>query len=519
MKVKKGKKFLALVLTIVFICSSFTFPVTAQAATLSFGDLFSSKTEVDKTALSDAISEAASTVSSAIVSADGANVSKGVSWVTQKVMTAYTSAITAAKAVYSDSSATQIEVDSAAGILNVATTAFSSAISVGTKIGSMTIVDKTELLNALAKATLAKVDVAIATDAANVSKSVNWVTNDEMTALTNAITAAEAVYSKSDATEAEVKSAISALNTAINTFNTAFKAGAAAVVKSDLSTLISQANSILASVKISTISSTVSQGCDWVLTEEMTAYKAAIAVANQVYESNTATETDILAAIEALHKANVTFVSLIKKGTSLTNTSDSPSIGGTTTSTPPTSSTSLTDIANHWAYDAIVALEAKGIISGTTDGKFEPDLAATRAELAKMVATAFDYTTSKISSGFSDITSSDWYSTYVNALSENKIISGMTDSIFSPNTAITREQLATIVYRILEDKGVTLAPSSTTTLFADDSSISSWAKEAVYTLKANGIISGEENNLFNPQSFATKAEVASMIQRILKTTK
>ena len=115
---------------------------------------------------------------------------------------------------------------------------------------------------------------------------------------------------------------------------------------------------------------------------------------------------------------------------------------------------------------------------------------------------------------FSDV--SGWSVPYVAFASDNGIVNGVTDSLFSPNGDISREQAMTILSRALNKKGY--EGISQTKTFSDDSSISEWAKEAVYTLAGAGVVSGKGNNMFCPKDNLTRAEAAKIIYFSLNLT-
>ncbi len=171
------------------------------------------------------------------------------------------------------------------------------------------------------------------------------------------------------------------------------------------------------------------------------------------------------------------------------------------------------DVDGHWAKDAILDLMKRGIASGNEKGYFEPDKRATRAEFAQMAATAFSYYTNSNTQVFDDVTLQDWYFYSVMALNNENIVSGVSDKNFAPQSLLTREQMATIIYRILSAKKVELKTSEIVT-FIDENQISPWAKEAVNVLQQNGLVSGRDGK-FDPQGYATKAEIASVLQRVL----
>ena len=109
-------------------------------------------------------------------------------------------------------------------------------------------------------------------------------------------------------------------------------------------------------------------------------------------------------------------------------------------------SASFGDVApDHWAYGFIETAAAHGIISGYSDGTFRPQASVTRAQVAKMIVTARDWATDIPASGYTDVHPTDWYNTYVGAMSQAEVISGYSDGTFRPNAPATRAQIAKIL--------------------------------------------------------------------------
>ncbi len=168
----------------------------------------------------------------------------------------------------------------------------------------------------------------------------------------------------------------------------------------------------------------------------------------------------------------------------------------------------FTDIAGHWAKDNILVMYERGIINGFTDGTFRPENNVTRAEFIKMLVAAL-----KLEIGgdvqFDDVNAGDWHYAYIATAFNKGIVNGVGTG-FNPDGAITRQDASAIVYRAImagtEADGVT---------FADDSQIADYAKAAVAALSANGIILGSDG-YFNPTNNMTRAEAATIIQRILQ---
>jgi len=114
---------------------------------------------------------------------------------------------------------------------------------------------------------------------------------------------------------------------------------------------------------------------------------------------------------------------------------------------------------------------------------------------------------------FSDISSSDWYYDYVAKGYTSGIIKGVNETDFAPGNSISRQDIATILYRLMENSGKSASTESEA--FSDDSVIASYARDAVYSLRSAGVISGD-NGQFRPKDFATRAEVAVMIYRFIQ---
>lgn len=175
----------------------------------------------------------------------------------------------------------------------------------------------------------------------------------------------------------------------------------------------------------------------------------------------------------------------------------------------------LTDISGHWSYNNIINMVGMDIISGF-DGMFYPDSNITRAEFAKMVATAFGYESSSKLTAFSDVSSSDWYYEYAAALYENGIMQGVGDRSFGANETLTREQMAAIIYRVIENRSYEIADTAAMPTFKDEAEIADFATEAVNELTSKGIINGVGNNSFSPDTFATKAQVSAILDRLIE---
>lgn len=196
------------------------------------------------------------------------------------------------------------------------------------------------------------------------------------------------------------------------------------------------------------------------------------------------------------------------------NSSGKASVGTniiTNSENTQTGESSFSDISGHWAEKDINALYAKQIINGYEDGSFRPANLVTRAEFVKMVVEMSSLAVSDNCS-FEDVENDSWYLPYLSAAATSGVISG-DGKRFYPNNNITRQDAAVIVYRILKNMGV-LSISGVAD-YADAAQIAPYATEAVSALKNARIMEGSEG-YFYPESNATRAEVAAIINRVCR---
>jgi len=173
------------------------------------------------------------------------------------------------------------------------------------------------------------------------------------------------------------------------------------------------------------------------------------------------------------------------------------------------------DLYNHsWAQESIEKLYKKGIVNGKADGIFAPDDAITRAEAVKMIVSALSVVNENAVCSFSDVAESSWMYPYVATAAENGFVNGYDDNWFGASDAITREDFAVMILRVLNAKGENLEINENM-FFDDDVDIAEYAKEAVYKLKSAGVINGMGENSFVPKATATRAQAAKIIASIL----
>ena len=177
----------------------------------------------------------------------------------------------------------------------------------------------------------------------------------------------------------------------------------------------------------------------------------------------------------------------------------------------------FTDINGHWAKEHILFAVSRGLFSGTSETTFSPNTTLTRG----MFVTALgrlaginpaDYQTRK----FTDVKADAYYAPYVNWAVSKGIVSGTTSTTFAPDSNIAREQMAVIMKNYADKMGYSIPKTLEAVTFADNAQISSWAKDAVKAMQQAGVLSGKENNRFDPQGSATRAEAATVLHRFVE---
>lgn len=175
-------------------------------------------------------------------------------------------------------------------------------------------------------------------------------------------------------------------------------------------------------------------------------------------------------------------------------------------------SSAFSDIKGRAEQEKIEALYERGIISGKSENKFEPQSTMTRAEFSTIIVNALELNDS-CDSAFYDVTPDDWFYDSVNIAYACGIISGVSNTEFNPNGTITREQACAMIKRAAALFGEnTKTDLSCLSGFSDYAEISDWSKEDVaYCINA-GIVS--RNNTIKPREAVTRAEIAVMIYNL-----
>jgi hypothetical protein len=160
------------------------------------------------------------------------------------------------------------------------------------------------------------------------------------------------------------------------------------------------------------------------------------------------------------------------------------------------------------------------VIEGVGADRFEPERDITRAEFAAILVKGLGLRLNAYQSApFSDVARTDWYAQVVQTAYDYKLIAGYEDGSFRPEEKITRQEAMNIIAKAMQITGLKNKLQGTADALAgyqDQTDIASWAYEAAADCVAGGLVSGRSSESIAPGANITRAEVAAIVQRLLK---
>lgn len=164
-------------------------------------------------------------------------------------------------------------------------------------------------------------------------------------------------------------------------------------------------------------------------------------------------------------------------------------------------------------YDAVAYASQNGLMNGVSADSFAPDATTSRGMIVTILYRLED-SPSAAQADFADVAAGAYYAGAVAWASANGIVTGYGDGTFGPDTAITREQLAAILYRYAQYLGLEVSQTADLTGYGDAADISEWAQQAFAWAVREGLISGMDDGALAPQGTATRAQVATILMRL-----
>ncbi|MGO4495040.1 chondroitinase-B domain-containing protein [Paenibacillus sp. 2RAB27] len=180
--------------------------------------------------------------------------------------------------------------------------------------------------------------------------------------------------------------------------------------------------------------------------------------------------------------------------------------------TDPSKQQSFVDVPKHWASEVISRAAAKGIVNGYADGSFKPDEPMTRMQFAAMLVRALGLKAETSATKFADGADIPaWAVGELGAALKAGILQGYEDESLRPNNPINRTEMVAMLIRAYNQQGGVSSQVS----FSDSSQIPAWALPAISQAVSLGLVTGREQNTFEPLAKATRAEAVTIIMRLL----
>lgn len=170
-----------------------------------------------------------------------------------------------------------------------------------------------------------------------------------------------------------------------------------------------------------------------------------------------------------------------------------------------------------WYYDSVYYVYAHGLMNGTAATLFSPGNPTTRGMLVTILYRMEGSPQGAGWGPFTDVTPGAYYAQPIAWAAWNSIVNGITSTTFAPDRNVTREQMAAILYRYTAWKGWDVSQQGNLFQFTDWQKVQTYARTPLAWAVASGLIQGKENQRLDPGGPATRAEVATILQRFHST--
>lgn len=168
-----------------------------------------------------------------------------------------------------------------------------------------------------------------------------------------------------------------------------------------------------------------------------------------------------------------------------------------------------------WFREAVDYVYQAGLMNGTGTASFSPGGTTTRGMIVTILH-RYEGEPAAPSSGFRDVAPEQYYAGAVSWAAATGVVNGIGDGLFGPNRMITREQMAAILYRYAQSKGLDVSGKADLSAYTDAGQISAYAVDAMAWARHIGLIAGVDDRTLQPGGTATRAQVAVILMRFCK---
>ena len=174
--------------------------------------------------------------------------------------------------------------------------------------------------------------------------------------------------------------------------------------------------------------------------------------------------------------------------------------------------------ADQWYYDYVEYVYTNSLMNGMSLYTFSPNTTVTRAQVAQVLYRLAGTPDFESTSKLTDIPTSAWFAEAVQWAATEEIVTGYSDGTFRPNRAVTREELVTLVYRYAKYAGYRLGYSDDLTAYTDAAKVQPYAKEAMQWAVGVRLVDGMNDGTLSPRGTSLRCQLAAVLYRLLETT-
>ncbi len=175
--------------------------------------------------------------------------------------------------------------------------------------------------------------------------------------------------------------------------------------------------------------------------------------------------------------------------------------------------------AGDWFFENVSKAVELGLMNGISETEFAPQSAVTRGMFVTVLHRMSGDTQETGGAAFEDVKGDEYYAIPVAWAKKSGIVSGVTETTFAPNSQITREQMATMLYRYAKFVGAVTEENESVLPFGDADKISEYAVDGVQWACGSKIMNGNPDGTFAPVNNATRAELATVLVRAVDVLK
>ena len=173
--------------------------------------------------------------------------------------------------------------------------------------------------------------------------------------------------------------------------------------------------------------------------------------------------------------------------------------------------------ADSWYRAAVEYAYENGLFAGVSETAFAPAANMSRAMLAMVLHRLSGAPAAGGQSSFTDVADGAWYAEAVVWAAQENIVTGYGDGLFGPADLVTREQAVAMLYRYCAANGIDVSARGDLSQYPDSDKISSYAEEAMSWAIGSGVLTGRDTGLLDPRGYATRAEMAIILQRFCES--